>query len=87
MIRVKFVNEQGLDEAGIDQDGVFKEFLEETIKHVFDPALNLFKVGMKNEAICVHACVHFQNFSSGILRLPWQLMSSALTYMYVSCLL
>ena len=37
---------QGLDEAGIDQDGVFKEFLEETIKRVFDPSLNLFKVLM-----------------------------------------
>lgn len=24
VIRVKFINEQGLDEAGIDQDGVFK---------------------------------------------------------------
>ncbi|KAH7957703.1 hypothetical protein HPB52_021913 [Rhipicephalus sanguineus] len=34
---------QGLDEAGIDQDGVFKEFLEETIKRVFDPSLNLFR--------------------------------------------
>lgn len=44
VIRVKFVNEQGLDEAGIDQDGVFKEFLEETIKKVFNPSLNLFKV-------------------------------------------
>lgn len=44
VIRVKFINEQGLDEAGIDQDGVFKEFLEETIKKVFDPSLNLFKV-------------------------------------------
>ncbi|XP_048241193.1 ubiquitin-protein ligase E3B-like [Haliotis rufescens] len=44
VIRVKFINEQGLDEAGIDQDGVFKEFLEETIARVFDPALNLFKV-------------------------------------------
>lgn len=43
IIRVKFVNEQGLDEAGIDQDGVFKEFLEETIKRVFDPSLNLFR--------------------------------------------
>ena len=42
VIRVKFVNLQGLDEAGIDQDGVFKEFLEETIKKVFDPGLNLF---------------------------------------------
>ena len=42
IIRVKFVNVQGLDEAGIDQDGVFKEFLEETIKKVFDFDLNLF---------------------------------------------
>ncbi|KAF7489826.1 Ubiquitin-protein ligase E3B [Sarcoptes scabiei] len=44
IIRVRFINEQGLDEAGIDQDGVFKEFLENTIKHVFDPGLNLFRV-------------------------------------------
>lgn len=42
LIRVKFINDQGLDEAGIDQDGVFKEFLEDTIKKVFDPAFNLF---------------------------------------------
>ncbi|XP_031635023.1 ubiquitin-protein ligase E3B-like [Contarinia nasturtii] len=43
VIRVKFINQQGLDEASIDQDGVFKEFLEETIKRVFDPSQNLFK--------------------------------------------
>ncbi|KAG9509732.1 Ubiquitin-protein ligase E3B, partial [Fragariocoptes setiger] len=43
-IRVKFINDQGLDEAGIDQDGVFKEFLEDSIKRVFDPSLNLFSV-------------------------------------------
>ncbi|XP_054008078.1 ubiquitin-protein ligase E3B isoform X2 [Hylaeus anthracinus] len=48
VIRVRFVNEQGLAEAGIDQDGVFKEFLEETIKKVFDPSLNLFKTTTEN---------------------------------------
>uniref|UniRef100_A0A7E4VEV6 Ubiquitin-protein ligase E3B n=1 Tax=Panagrellus redivivus TaxID=6233 RepID=A0A7E4VEV6_PANRE len=42
-VRIKFLNEQGLEEAGIDQDGVFKEFLELTVKGIFDPALNLFK--------------------------------------------
>lgn len=42
LIRVKFINEQGLDEAGIDQDGVFKEFLEESMKKLLDPRLNLF---------------------------------------------
>ncbi|XP_028967961.1 ubiquitin-protein ligase E3B [Galendromus occidentalis] len=47
VIRVRFVNYQGLDEAGIDQDGVFKEFLEETILRVFNPALNLFKMTNK----------------------------------------
>ncbi|XP_058789046.1 ubiquitin-protein ligase E3B isoform X2 [Phymastichus coffea] len=48
IIRVRFVNEQGLDEAGIDQDGVFKEFLEETIKKVFNPSLNLFSMTSDN---------------------------------------
>lgn len=48
IIRVRFINIQGLDEAGIDQDGVFKEFLEETIKRVFDPSLNLFKTTAEN---------------------------------------
>jgi ubiquitin-protein ligase E3 B len=48
IIRVRFINIQGLDEAGIDQDGVFKEFLEETIKRVFDPSLNLFKATAEN---------------------------------------
>lgn len=28
---------------GIDLDGVFKEFLEETLRRVFDPTLNLFR--------------------------------------------
>uniref|UniRef100_F7A8M5 HECT-type E3 ubiquitin transferase n=1 Tax=Ciona intestinalis TaxID=7719 RepID=F7A8M5_CIOIN len=44
IIRVKFINDLGLDEAGIDQDGVFKEFLEEIIQKVFNPDMNLFKV-------------------------------------------
>jgi len=46
------VSGQGLDEAGIDQDGVFKEFLEETIKRVFDPSLNLFKVQFIEQLQC-----------------------------------
>ena len=41
---MKFINDLGLDEAGIDQDGVFKEFLEETVRKVFNPDMNLFRV-------------------------------------------
>ena len=70
IIRIKFINLQGLEEAGIDQDGVFKgfnckffekkknpisfflnprllifaEFMEETVRKVFDPSLNLFRL-------------------------------------------
>lgn len=57
VIRVKFVNDLGVDEAGIDQDGVFKEFLEEIIKRVFDPALNLFKV-VKGASVGLEAARH-----------------------------
>jgi ubiquitin-protein ligase E3 B len=43
-IRVKMVNEFGLNEAGIDQDGVFKEFLLDAIKKILNPEFNLFQV-------------------------------------------
>jgi len=43
-VRVKFYNDLGLAEAGIDQDGVFKEFLEETVAKIFNVQFNLFQV-------------------------------------------
>lgn len=51
---------QGLDEAGIDQDGVFKEFLEETIKRVFDPSLNLFKTTSDQQLLYPSPTSHLQ---------------------------
>ncbi|KAF9583402.1 hypothetical protein BGW38_009540 [Lunasporangiospora selenospora] len=41
-IRVKFVNEVGAEEAGIDQGGPFKEFMESFMEAGFSPNLNLF---------------------------------------------
>ena len=41
---MKFYNDLGLAEAGIDQDGVFKEFWEETVAKIFDVQFNLFQV-------------------------------------------
>lgn len=40
--RVQMVNEQGLDEAGIDGGGIFREFLSELIKTAFDPNRGFF---------------------------------------------
>ena len=42
-IKVKFINEHGMEEIGIDQNGVFKEFLEDISKTAFSTDLNLFK--------------------------------------------
>lgn len=41
-IKVAFVNEQGLDEAGIDGGGVFKEYLDQLTKQAFSPEYGLF---------------------------------------------
>ncbi|CAF3697204.1 unnamed protein product [Adineta steineri] len=43
-IRISFINQQGLAEAGIDQNGIFKEFIQDVTRQAFDPAFNLFKV-------------------------------------------
>ena len=50
-IRVKMVNEFGLNEAGIDQDGVFKEFLLDVIKKILNPEFNLFQVDQFNNGL------------------------------------
>ena len=44
IVRITFVNDFGLKEAGIDQDGVFKEFLQSVIKQLVDLKFNLFQV-------------------------------------------
>ncbi|RUP48184.1 hypothetical protein BC936DRAFT_144860 [Jimgerdemannia flammicorona] len=42
LIRVKFVNELGAEEIGIDQGGPFKEFISQLTTLAFSPAFNLF---------------------------------------------
>jgi len=41
---VSFIDEFGKYEAGIDDGGLFKEFLSELSKVVFDPQKGLFMV-------------------------------------------
>ena len=41
-LRVQLINEQGLEEAGIDGGGLFREFLTETLKTGFDPNRGFF---------------------------------------------
>ena len=44
-IRVSFVNEFGVEEAGVDGGGIFKDFMENITKAAFDIQYGLFKVG------------------------------------------
>jgi ubiquitin-protein ligase E3 C len=41
-LRVQMINQQGLEEAGIDGGGIFREFLSELIKTAFDPNRGFF---------------------------------------------
>lgn len=43
-IRVSFVNELGVEEAGIDGGGIFKDFMENITRAAFDVQYGLFKV-------------------------------------------
>ena len=36
-VRVKFINEHGAEEAGVDGGGLFKDFLSATVEEAFDP--------------------------------------------------
>lgn len=42
-IRVEYVNELGLEEAGVDGGGIFKDFLENITRSAFDVQFGLFK--------------------------------------------
>jgi ubiquitin-protein ligase E3 C len=42
MVKVEFISEQGLNEAGIDGGGLFKEFIDSFAKEAFSPTYGLF---------------------------------------------
>jgi ubiquitin-protein ligase E3 C len=67
-IRIQLIDEHGLEEAGIDGGGLFKEFLTELLKKGFDPALGFFKETTQNllypnpESMAVHGPEALQHY-------------------------
>ena len=47
-MRVQLVNVAGMDEAGVDGGGVFREFLSELLKTAFDPNRGFFRLTKDN---------------------------------------
>ncbi|XP_046689185.1 uncharacterized protein LOC124375122 [Homalodisca vitripennis] len=62
-MRVQLVNTMGLDEAGVDGGGVFREFLSELLKTAFDPNRGFFRL-TKDNLLYPNPHVHLlhQNF-------------------------
>ena len=50
--KIHFINEQGLDEAGIDENGLFREFVEVACQQIFHPDLNLFSRTEEDQRMC-----------------------------------
>ncbi|KAL3283640.1 hypothetical protein HHI36_006779 [Cryptolaemus montrouzieri] len=47
-VRIQFINNVGLEEAGIDGGGIFKEFINEVLKTAFDPNRGFFLMTADN---------------------------------------
>ncbi len=47
-LQIRFIDQHGLEEAGIDGGGLFKEFMECLVKEGFDPNAALFKATSDN---------------------------------------
>ncbi|KAH0553850.1 ubiquitin-protein ligase E3C [Cotesia glomerata] len=47
-MRVQFINTAGVDEAGVDGGGLFREFLSELLKTSFDPNRGFFRLTKDN---------------------------------------
>ena len=64
-LRVLLINEQGLEEAGIDGGGLFREFLSETLKTGFDPNRGFFTT-TKEGLLFPNPTVHLVNESCSL---------------------
>jgi len=47
-MRVQLINMVGMDEAGVDGGGLFREFLSELLKTAFDPNRGFFRITNDN---------------------------------------
>ena len=67
------VNTQGLDEAGIDGGGIFREFMSQLLKTGFDPSYGFFKVNSEhllypNPQVTLSTFIVYNKIVSGVGR-------------------
>jgi ubiquitin-protein ligase E3 C len=54
-LRVVYVDEFGTEEKGIDAGGIFKEFINDLSKIVFDPNYGMFKITENHQQLYPNA--------------------------------
>jgi ubiquitin-protein ligase E3 C len=54
-LHIKFINEQGMAEEGIDGGGLFKEFVTKLCDHIFDPEYAYFEENEKDRKLMPNA--------------------------------
>ncbi|PSC67747.1 E3 ubiquitin-ligase UPL6 [Micractinium conductrix] len=65
-VRIQFIDAHGLEEAGVDGGGLFKEFVEAVVREGFDPRLGLFQATTDNR---LYPNPHAQLVMGNALRL------------------
>ena len=73
-VQITFISEHGIEEAGIDGGGVFKEYMDALTKTSFDPENGLFNVTTDqllhpNPASALTSGEHLALFE---VRIPYQ---------------
>ena len=64
-LQIKFMNEHGQIEEGIDGGGLFKEFITKLCDRIFDPEYAYFKENEKDRKLMPnHLSKSFDNFKS-----------------------
>ena len=58
-LRVFYIDEFGMEEKGVDGGGIFKEFLNDICKIVFDPSYGLFKITEQNQQLYPNPAAKF----------------------------
>jgi HECT-domain (ubiquitin-transferase) len=80
-IVVRYIDERGEEEKGIDLGGLFKDFLTDLSRIVFDPNKGLFDITSGGAGLLYphsNACVLYGYETEGLFRFVGQILGKAL---------
>lgn len=80
-VRIQFIDEHGLPEAGVDGGGLFKDFMEELVKQGFDPQYGLFMATVDNQLYPNPAAVYAQPDALDLLMFLGRMLGKELCCM------